>query len=36
MAIYDGSDIRVVYPLGNGADTGIVNDHDCGVTLAGH
>ena len=36
MAIYDGSDVGIVDPLGNGADTSIVDDHDCGVTLAGH
>jgi hypothetical protein len=36
MAIYDCSDVGVVDPLGDGADTGIVDDHDRGVALTGH
>ena len=36
VAIYDCSDVGVVDPLGDGADTGIVNDHDRRITLTGH
>ena len=36
MAIYDGGNVGIVDPLGDGADTGIVNDHDGGVALTGY